>query len=328
MLHILILNLSYKNDTIQCIQSVLCSSFVDFKIHVLDNGSVPSELSDIKGTFIKDNRLFYYRSEINLGFAGGNNWLLRKILPQCDEKDFVLFLNNDTVVDANLLERLVKAIDTDKKIEMVTGRMMGYPQNGCVDNLGLGLYMTGWGFNRTSLGQDVLFGAHGGCGLYTVHSLKTIQHQTGYIFDPDYFCYAEDIDLAWRALLLGFKPIYVDDAVCFHKGGATTGGHFNDFVMFHSIRNALFNLIKNMPSGLWLRYGFWIIVFQLSLMGRYIFTKRIIILLRAYGSFLKHFLEALKKRRQIMKTRQIDNEVLSKYFTKRFYKKKTLNKCE
>jgi GT2 family glycosyltransferase len=326
-IHILTLNFNHKDDTIHCIKSILSSTFQDFHIHVLDNGSSDSsELKDIAKHFKSgpsnpsgpDSKISYYRSDKNLGFAGGNNFLLEKILPKTTEKDLIIFLNNDTEIKPTLLAKIAETAtspDTPMSSSIIV-RMTKLPDKTATDNLGLCVHKSGLSKNRKTEQKYPLFGPSGGCATYPAKTLKTIYNATGDYFDPLYFCYAEDTDLAWRALLLGFSTTYINDAICHHRVSATIGGHFNKFIMFHTLRNTLFNITKNMPLPLLLIYSPYILGLQIALCFRYIPTKRAPTLIHAHLSFLLHFPALLKKRRKIQKARKLPAKELRKYFAK------------
>jgi len=183
------------------------------------------------------------------------------------------------------------------------------------DNLGLKVNMIGLGKNRLNE-KSQLFGPSGGCAIFTFKCLKNIKEKTGYFFDSDYFCYAEDVDLAWRATLLGYKQSYLHNAICYHVGGASSGGGFNKFVMYHTLRNWLFNLTKNMPTNLLLKKSLHIIGYQFALLVRYLLTGKIFTLLKIYKDFMKNFSRMRKKRKIIQKNTVIKNSELEKRFTK------------
>lgn len=319
MIYISILNLNKPFLTIACINSILKSSFKNFEIYLLDNGSIPSGIDEIKKHFQKEKTIEYFRSDKNLGFAEGNNFLLEKIIPKASSSGIVLFLNNDTEIPNNFLQIISKSTNPQNKEEMIAVRIMQLDNKKEIDNLGVKVYKTGIGANRKDLKKDILFGPSGGCAAFTITCLKTIHQATGEYFDQSYFCYAEDVDLTWRGLLLGFKPKYIDNAICYHKGGATSGGNFNKFIMYRTLRNQLFNLVKNMPTGLFLRYSPQIIGFQIALFVRYIFSSKIGTLLSVYKDFFKYLPSLIKKRKIIQKTRKISTKELRRYFTKRFY---------
>ena len=313
-MHIFILTINFNTEkyTNNCIKSVLNSTYKDFSIHILDNASKNDELTSIKEKFSKEERANFYASEKNLGFAGGNNLLLKKIAHRAQNNDLILFLNNDTEVKSDLLEVISKSFE-NKDIDMAATKMINLHDKETIDNLGLNVSTIGLGKNRTNPSTP-LFGPSGGCAIFTYKCLKDIKEKTGYFFDPDYFCYAEDVDLAWRALLLGYNPSYIDTTICYHAGGASSGGAFNKFVMYHTLRNWMFNLTKNMPTGLLLKQSLHIIGFQFALLLRYLFTGKIFTLLKVYKDFIKNFSKIRRKRRAIQKNNVIKNRELEKHF--------------
>jgi GT2 family glycosyltransferase len=84
-----------------------------------------------------------------------------------------------------------------------------------------------------------LLGPSGNCALYTANLLRQVYSASGEYFDEQFFCYAEDTDLAWRAVLLGYQAAYAADARVYHKVSIASGGPGSDFVLYHGIRNSL-----------------------------------------------------------------------------------------
>lgn len=84
-----------------------------------------------------------------------------------------------------------------------------------------------------------MLGPSGNCALYTANLLRQVYSASGEYFDEQFFCYAEDTDLAWRAVLLGYQAAYAADARVYHKVSIASGGPGSDFVLYHGIRNSL-----------------------------------------------------------------------------------------
>ena len=287
-IHILTINFNQSEYTKKCIESINESTFKNFTIYLLDNGSKDPFTQPSPET----SNLKFYHSEENLGFAEGNNLLLRKALPKTKPEDLILFLNNDTEIDPNLLQTL-----STQTNDVIATRMMKLDNPQEIDNLGLTMRKSGLAVNRKSPDKK-LFGPSGGCAAYTARALNTIQEKTGHIYDKDYFCYAEDADLAWRAQNLGLKPIYLDNAICYHKIGAASGGEFSKFTMYHTLRNTLYNIVKDAKASTLIKHSPWIIGFQLELFFRYLPTKRFTTLLKVHKDFLKALPKLLNKRRR------------------------------
>ena len=93
---------------------------------------------------------------------------------------------------------------------------------------------------------DYVFAACGGASAYR----KSMLDQIG-LLDNDYFFLLEDIDLAWRAQLAGYKVLYVPGAVVYHRLSATGGA----MASFYDGRNSIWLVVKNLPAALWRKYA-------------------------------------------------------------------------
>jgi len=121
-------------------------------------------------------------------------------------------------------------------------------------------------------------------------------------FDEHYFCYYEDIDLAFRFWLKGYKAGYIPTAVVEHTGSVTTKRH-SDFYTYHGHRNLVWTYFKNMPIIL-------LIIFLplhilLNFISIIIFMKRgqTFTILKAKYHAIKGLHRILKQRKIIQKSR-------------------------
>jgi GT2 family glycosyltransferase len=119
---IIILNWNGLADTLNCLNSLSKVQKSNFEVFVLDNGSNKNEASAIKK--IKALSLHVYRSETNLGYAGGCNYLINKARKMSPE--FYLLLNNDVEVSSNFLLRLISSINADNSIGIISPLIMDY----------------------------------------------------------------------------------------------------------------------------------------------------------------------------------------------------------
>jgi GT2 family glycosyltransferase len=92
----------------------------------------------------------------------------------------------------------------------------------------------------------------GACGGAALHRRRMLDEVGG--IDPTYFFSLDDVDLAWRARMAGWRCLYAPDAVVHHRHGGT-GAHASDFKYFHVGLNRVRTLAKNADRGLLLRYG-------------------------------------------------------------------------
>lgn len=229
---------------------------------VIDNASSDGSVEYIRENFPWVKVAVMRR---NLGFAGGVNVGIR----MC-ETPYVLLLNNDTESAPDMVEALVKTIESSEDIFSVSCRMVQFHNRKLLDDAGDLYTVLGWGIQR-GVGQKTkrykkqedVFSACAGAALYRKYMLDRI----GY-FDEMHFAYLEDIDLGYRARIHGFRNVYCPKAVVYHVGSGTSGSKYNSFKVKLSARNSVYLNYKNMPLpqlllnapllllGCWIKYCF------------------------------------------------------------------------
>lgn len=320
MIVILIVNFKRAADTVECLESLLRVGYPPFDIILADNGSGDAEVAILQKYIqyhSKRIRLIIFPE--NYGFTGAHNRIFAEIIPD-GKYEFILLLNNDTVVEPDFLDRMLATVNRENHIEMIAARMMRYDDRTCIDNLGITFYKSGLASNRKSLDEPLL-GPCGGCALYTTELLRQIHTVTGEYFDNDFFCYAEDTDLAWRAVLLGYSAAYADQALVYHKGSVASGGPNSDFVLYHGIRNSLFVLIKNIPFRLLLLNSGWMILLHLAILTRYLLKGKLLIVLKLYRDFICKISTMTQKRRRLQKQIKINSKIIKQFISASFYER-------
>lgn len=156
----------------------------------------------------------------NLGFAEGNNRGATGATT-----DALVFLNNDTEVAGDWLERLVAAADADASRALVTSRVVYWDRPDVIDSAGDGYLRCGGAFKRLH-GQSSERAAHsqevfGACGAAFLIRRAWWERLGG--FDASFFMVYEDVDLSYRARLMGGRVWYAADAVVRHGGSASLG---------------------------------------------------------------------------------------------------------
>ena len=253
---ITVINFNTAAQTLRCLASLDASDTPPDWVLVLDNASAPGDydslLAGCQG--LQRSALRLYRSETNLGFAAGSNFLIDRLLaePGCR---FLGLLNNDAVAKPNMVGRLLDALaPAPGRIGMAGGRMHKLHAPEEVDTLGICIYASLMPADRHST-DDPYLGPTGGCCMLSRELVDALLAASGYCFDARFFCYCEDTDLVLRANLLGFEPAYVDEVIALHEGQASSGGGFNRFIAYHGIRNSIWMQVKLMPAGILARYG-------------------------------------------------------------------------
>ena len=202
-----------------CLSSVLDQDVPSeqYEIVYVDNGSKDSSAAFVRGRFPQARVV---ELERNYGYAEGNNIGYRET-----RGDFVVFLNQDTAVNRSWLRALIEAMSSSPDVGAAHANVIQpwYPEYaGIAERAGA---TAAYSSEVNRLGYigyhklpsvdrlyDTIF-LHGVCIVVR----RTVADQLGYIFDPDFFSYAEDLDLGLRVRALGYRSVAVPRAVVYHK---------------------------------------------------------------------------------------------------------------
>ena len=320
MIAVIVINYRRAADTLECLDSLLRVTKPAFDIFLVDNGSSADDVTQLREYAARHaDRINFTVFNENYGFTGAHNRLFEQLVPT-GRYEYFLLLNNDAVVEPDFLERMLARIDHPQRVAMVAARVMKYADRSQVDNLGITFYKCGLASNRKSP-DDPLLGPSGNCALYTTDLLRQIHQATGEYFDDQFFCYAEDTDLAWRAVLLGYRAAYAPDALVYHKGSVSSGGPNSDFVLYHGIRNSLFVLVKDVPARFLLRNLFWMLTLHVAILLRYAVKGKLGVVFRLYRDFLRGVPVMRRKRRPIQQQRQIPPREIERRISRLFYER-------
>lgn len=257
-----------------CLDSLAVQSYQNFKTFFVDNGSEDGSVDFIKENYKNHqffDRLEFIRFEKNTGFARAYNAGLEKALED-DSIKFVLILNNDTQLDPGCLRELLTCAQRHPDAASVQPKVLNFFEQGKIDCTGILLspdgVATNRGYGEKDQGQfdqeSEIFGANGTASLFLRQALEKTQIRKGEFFDNDYFAYYEDVDLAWRMRLAGYKSFFCPKAKLLHIHSATAK-KIAGLKAYYLNRNRYFTLIKNYPAA-----RLWFILLVLS-PARYIF---------------------------------------------------------
>jgi GT2 family glycosyltransferase len=208
-----------------CLSSVLDQDypFAQYEVLYVDNGS-----KDGSARYVSEHfpHVRVVALDKNLGYAEGNNVGFRET-----RGDFVIFLNQDTAVNRSWLRSLIDAIGSSSDVGAAHANVIQpwYPEFSGIDERADASAAYTSEVNRLGyIGYhklpsidrlyDTIF-LHGVCIVLR----RTVGEQLGYIFDPDFFAYAEDLDLGLRVRALGYRSVAVPRAVVYHKHRLQTG---------------------------------------------------------------------------------------------------------
>lgn len=313
---VVLVNYNTADRSLRCVAS-LRGLAGRIRLMVVDSGSRADDLALLRSGLAESwPAAELIASPINIGFAAGCNRAITRALAD-PAVSHVLLLNNDAVATDALQRWLLDHLEGRSDADLAGGRVLKLSGDD-VDSLGIAFYRSLLASNRLDM-QDPYFGPTGGCALYARRVLEALQAAHGHIFDEAFFCYAEDTDVAARALLLGFTPAYTDDVLARHEGQASSGGGFNDFVLYHGIRNSLWMLLKCVPASVILRHLPSLVAIHAGIVLRHSLRGKARVVFRLYRDAIRGGLRMLRKRRRIQRVRRIAPREFARHVSVRFY---------
>lgn len=244
LVSIIAVNYNQPSVTEAMLLSVCQITYPAYEVIVVDNGSGNDELGRVMEKF---SRFRYIRSEINLGFAGGNNLAM-----QHASGEYILFLNNDTEVDRGFLEPLVSRLKSSESIGMVSPKIRFYNQPEIIQYAGstnlntftLRNRLIGW--NEKDTGQyDQPGPTQFGHGAAMMVPRKIIE-EVG-LMSEIYFLYYEEIDWCTRIKKAGYSIWFVPQSLVLHKESVSTG-KMSGLKIYYLTRNRLVYARRNLKG--------------------------------------------------------------------------------
>lgn len=224
-----------------CLDSLREQSRHDFKVLLIDNGSQDGSVQLVKSHYPEVELVCF--SE-NRGFCGAVNEGIRRA-----DTPYVILLNNDTVCAQEFVAELIAAMEKMPDCFSCASQMVKMQDSTVIDNAGDYYCALGWAY-ACGKGKPAkhyqkrreIFSACAGAAIYR----RDIFDEIG-LFDETHFAYLEDVDVAYRAKIAGYRNYYIPEAVVKHVGSATSGSVYNEFKIRHSSRNSVYLIYKNMP---------------------------------------------------------------------------------
>jgi GT2 family glycosyltransferase len=324
----------------KCLESVLQQDYPDREIVIVDNAST-DETRKILGEFERQYghpsempslqasepaiRLRVIYNATNRGFAGGQNQAIAN-----SRGEWLFSLNPDVILRPDFLTKLLAAAHAEpagQSIGTLCGKLLRWVP-GAADERSQTLDSTGVyflrnlrhldrGSDQADHGQynrpEFVFGATGAAALYRRAMVEDIS-VAGEFFDEDFFAYREDVDVAWRAQLRGWRCLYVPDAIAWHVRRVTPERfrQLPDEINRHSIKNRFLMRAKNISAGLYLRLFFPITVRDALIVGYCALFNRG--LLSGLGLLWSKRKSIMEKRKWIQSHRKVSDKELAHWF--------------
>lgn len=320
-----------------CFRAVFSQTYQKIEVNILDNNFHSKDWQEVKKVkkelcpeTIECN---LFKSKKNLGFAAGHNFLVHR-----SKGDYILLLNQDCFLARDFVEKSLPIFEKYPKVAAVQGKLLkmiekedGFEKTGIIDATGLVILknrrVIARGQGQKDLGQFIkeqeVFGADGAAAIYSRRALEDLKINSE-ILDEDFNCYKEDVDLAWRARLFGWRTIYCPQAVAWHARTSGESAQRNylgiikerrkigRFPKYVSFRNQRLMQIKNELCLLFLK-DLWRIFFKeigawfyILIFERYTF--------RAIKDIFRLAPKAFQKRRIIMAKKRVGWREMKRWF--------------
>ena len=322
-----------------CLNSVFNQTYSNLEILIRDNNSEDRTVQYIKDIKKRHKNLKFFLNPKNVGFAIGHNQTIKK-----SKGDFILCLNQDVVLNKDFILKAIKLFKKDKKTASVQGKLLrwqkglsisndysDYQITHIIDTVGLLILknrrIVNKGQGEIDEGQfeniEEIFGPDGATPIYRRKALEDVKINNEY-FDEDFFAYKEDVDLAWRLRLYGWKSFYQPKSIAYHD--RTAGDSFalsyiniikerlkiNKFGKYLAFKNQRLMQIKNEQIGSFIKYFPNFLIKEISSWGYVLLFERYTY--KAIKDLLKLIPKVLKKRKIIMRKKRINSKEINRWF--------------
>jgi GT2 family glycosyltransferase len=283
-----------------CLSSLARQRFRDFEVVIVDDGSSDDTLSwlskhwpDVEVVALASNR--GVTAAMNVCARSGRGELLG-------------LFNNDVELAPGCLGQLVAALRDHPEAGWAGAKLIDFHQRTRIDGAG-DIFTWEGAAGRLGHGERdqcqydtprAVLGVCGGAALYRRSVLERVGP-----FDEDFFALYEDVDWDLRAQLAGFSCRYVPTAIVYHMGSATIGAGLTDFTRYHTWRNTLWIVAKDLPAGALLRHAPRLLRGQLINLALAARDGKLDLWWRAMRDALRGFPGVLRKRRAVQAKRRI-----------------------
>lgn len=314
MVSIIIPHYNKRDYLKHCLESLFAQK-TDFtyEVIVVDNASEDDSVIMVEKEF---PAVKIIRMDQNYRFSKACNEGIRIARGQ-----YIALLNNDTEVDPLWLTNLRNALDENQNVGFCASRVYFDDDRVKIDTAGDAYTIAGTAHKIGHLIREpgafserkYVFGASASSAIYR----RELFEKVG-LLDEDLFFGQEDVDFSFRAQLMGYKCLFVPEAIVYHKVSATIGYLSRNYV-YLSQRNLEFVFFKNMPIKLLIKY---LPVHLIYVVGAFFFSikkLRLLSYMRGKISFLLHLPNILKKRTQIQRNKTVSDNYIDSIIGKEWF---------
>ncbi len=247
MVVVVVLNWNGRDDTLACLGSLRGITYGHLRVIVVDNGSTDGSAEAIRSLYPE---VVVVETGQNLGFAGGNNVGMQEALKL--GADFVLLLNNDTVVPPNLVDAFAAAARRFPDAGVLAAKIYYLSDRDRIWYAGARWRRGAATFEHLHQGTVDDGGPPGvatdteypcGCGMFVRSS---VLRDVG-LLEEDYFLLFEDADWGYRCRKVGYRCLVIPEAIIWHKVSASLGGFRGSLYQYFYTRNRLLWARRHLP---------------------------------------------------------------------------------
>ncbi|MBR73437.1 MAG: glycosyl transferase [Dehalococcoidaceae bacterium] len=210
LVSIIVLNYNAGKLLIDCVDSLMKSTYQNLEIIIVDNISSDNSHIECKKKF---SEIKLIENMSNLGYCGGNNVGIREA-----KGEFIMILNPDTIIEPNSINELVSAYEKNGE-GLYQPKILSLNEKEIIQSTGNMIHVFGFGFARDkgtkiSNKQEKIekIGYASGTCLFTS---KKIFEKVG-LLDEFLFLYHDDLDFGWRAAQIGIDSYYIPTSKIYH----------------------------------------------------------------------------------------------------------------
>lgn len=299
----------------------LKNDYENFELFFVDQASSDKSVEEVDKKFGKDKRLKIIANPIN-NMSSGIDMALKRA-----KGKYILFLNNDLYFETGGIKKLVKFLEENKQAALVQGKVVSFYDHKKLDDVGEEIDLYGnpvtVGAGEIDKGQyntkrEVL-SVTGAASLFRASLIEKLG-----VLDPDYGIGYEDMDLALRARIAGYKAYYIPTVTVYHRRAASTSAVSHElriWLKYGFNKNRLATLIKNYQVGTLLKALPVVIAVYVATGLFEMFYKRLWAFgwtrFKALGWTVVNLPILLNKRRNVQKLRKLsDNDAILPYLAK------------
>jgi len=244
---LLILNFNGLPFLKNCLSSVTKTTYPNLTVYVIDNGSADSSCKFVSSNF---PTVKLVRLKRNVGFAQAYNQVVRDV-----SADYIVLLNNDTVVDSNFVTGLIETAESSAEIGSVGCKVVqaeGARRYGPVFFTGNGLFI-GPLFFGSAIGKNAVYSVYESTTECIANCAAAVLYRNSLVkaiglFDKDFWSDWEDHDIGFRICLAGYRNQYTPRTKVLHVGAGSFGSVDSRGRIIRMTRNMLFTYVKNFES--------------------------------------------------------------------------------